>query len=242
MIPGKKVGEIYFDQDYKLIHVDIPKEGKKGEIDFVKPENIGIEKIQEDMQGKQKGILLKPDIKGRTLTLNFESPKTPEEKEKNRETPAKYEERLREERQTLFEGLKSFSTILKNSGNTRASEAFLLPKLLAKNETEYKTSKIMGPDANGVYLYKIANADTKNAEQILYFQIEKENIILSNSDGKKKLDIVYIRDNGTKDIYEVKAKGSNIAPRKIDKAEKDKIPEINSDTISYTSDKVAINV
>jgi hypothetical protein len=52
---GEEKGTIYFDQDYKIIHINVLKNGKEEELDFGNTETkVNMENVLEDDDANQK--------------------------------------------------------------------------------------------------------------------------------------------------------------------------------------------
>gem|GEM_PF-4008162 len=136
---GEDKGIIYYDQDYKIIKVEMNKSNnQKEELDFGNPEiQTGIEKVAEDEDSSPKGIILTPKIEKDSnnksvLRLDF---KEPDETDKYRQEKDLYLERIREEKEIIFTALKNLSTTL-------TDDIFNLPNIDTNDETRYIKTKI----------------------------------------------------------------------------------------------------
>jgi hypothetical protein len=171
--------------------------------------------------------------------LKFDTP-TPKETNKNRQNADLYLNRIREEKETIFNGLKTLSTTIIKDADT-----FKLPSLSTTDEVNY-SQKIMGPDGKGLYQRKIAEADQKGKylEQNIYCKVEGKSMILCDSDGKK-IDSIYLIDYKNKEYYELKieaTKTDKFSVKKLDQVEKNKLISLKTDEVVYQNTQVSINV
>jgi hypothetical protein len=55
LLHGEEKGTIYFDQDYKIIHINVLKNGKEEELDFGNTETkVNMENVLEDDDANKK--------------------------------------------------------------------------------------------------------------------------------------------------------------------------------------------
>ena len=245
LLHGEEKGTIYFDQDYKIIHINILKNGTEEELDFGNTETkVNMENVLEDDDANQKWVILAPTIvtetgKPSSLQLKFDTP-APKETNKNRQNADLYLNRIREEKETIFNGLKTLSsTIIKDA------DTFKLPNLSTTDEASYP-QKIMGPDGKGLYQRRIAEAEAegKYLEQNIYCKVEGKSLVLCDSDGKK-IDSIYLTDYKNKEYYELKidaTKPESFSVKKLEEVDKKKLISLKTEDITYQNTQVSINV
>ncbi len=172
------------------------------------------------------------------MELNF---KTPKEKDKNRQTVDLYKERIREEKETIFTALKQLSKTL--TGNV-----FMLPSIKNADETNYKTSKIIGPDGKGLYKRKLTNVYEKGRdkylEQNIYCKAEGTGLTICDSDGNT-MEKMYVIDYEKGDYYEMKVDTGDskyFSVKKLDNIKLQDVAKMETEDMEYKNGKVAIEL
>jgi len=233
-------GTIYYDKDYKIIHINMKKDGKETELDFMNPkEQVDMNEVLEDENGKNKWVILTPSIVKKadgsaSLQLFFQQP---EDTEKNRQTSEIYLERIRTEKEIIFTALKGLST-------TDMKNVFTLPSIGVKDEVDYKAQKIIWPNGRGLYKRKLANPSGEYLEQDIFVKVNGKAFELCDSDGTK-IETTYLIDAKKEDYYEIKidwSKPKNFSVKKLKEADKNKMMGMGSEEVKYNNGKVAINM
>ncbi len=242
LLSWEEKGTVYYDQDYKIIHIDIKKNGKEVELDLTNPAiKVNIENTLEDEEGTKKSVLLTPKIVQGSLQLNFQAPWA---KETNtyRQSTDLYLERIRAEKETIFTALKKLS-------KTFSSDIFTIPTNNTKDEVSYATQKIVGPDGQGLYKRKIVGAvegkgKRNYLEQSIYCKVEGESLSLCDSDGNV-LENTYLIDPTNEHYYKLTVDGSNpknFSVEHLGEAEPNNIIKLETEIKAYDNKKVSIDL
>jgi hypothetical protein len=171
--------------------------------------------------------------------LKFDTP-APKETNINRQNADLYLNRIREEKETIFKGLKTLSTTVIQDANS-----FKLPDLSTRDEASY-SQKIVGPDGKGLYQRRIAEADArgKYLEQNIYCKVEGKSIALCDSDGNP-IDSIYVIDYKNKEYYELKidaTKTESFSVKKLDEVDKKKLISLKTEDVKYQNTQVSFDV